>query len=355
MINVSNWEERKARYEQYWNRQNKTPILYLTSPSKEQTPIPNFENEYDDIHFNPAYDARLAREYFKNTYFGGDSYPHVSPSLGPDILSAFLGLKINYNETSAWVEHKEGSLSQFQDFTIDKNCWHFKKMEEILNYYAEDAKNGDYIVGMVDLNTLLDGVASLIGPAELCYAMIDEPEEVKRVTNEHFEMFKKAYNYYSKIVERYQGGNTNWLSIYSDIPWYYISVDFMVMVSDDFFMEFIDEPLRKMVDFHERVMFHLDGENAVVHLDRILAIENLTGVQVQATPYVQSAELWVPYIQKIQAAGKVVWIEARHKEDVRYLIENCQPEGLFIKAWADTYEEALEIEKMVADYYKDRQ
>ena len=351
MINVENWEERKQRYEEYWTLKNRTPILFLTAP-KEGGSYDYEKPDSKTFWFDPAWNIGANRHGYRNTYFGADSYPYVSPSLGPDILSGFLSLEIIYNETSTWVRHRDVELSEFRDFTLDRDNFYFKKMEEILNAYVEDARNLDYIVGMVDLNTLLDGVASLIGPERLCLEMYDHPEEVRRVTREHLRLYKEVFTFYNGIVTRYQKGNTNWLGIYSDIPWYYISNDFMVMVSGDFFDEFIDEPLREMVDFHPRTLFHLDGENAVVHLDRLLKIRNLTGVQVQATPAAQSAELWIPYIRKIQAAGKCAWVEARHRGDVMEFIKNLEPEGLFIKTWAETEEDAKETERIVQNYYK---
>lgn len=355
MINVPNWEQKKERYEQYWNLKNTTPILYITANKDDAKPVVLPDIPEEEKQFNPQYDAMVARAYFEQTYFGGDAYPHVAPTLGNDMLAGLLGLHINYNETSAWVEHSDLPLSEFTDFKIDDDNWHYKKMTEILTTYVEDAKNGDdldYIVGMVDLSTLYDGVSSLIGPENLCFEMIDTPDEVKRVADEHLEFYKKIYKIYNKIVTKYQGGDTNWLSIYSDIPWYFISNDFMVMISTEFFDEFVTKPLSNMIDFHSRVMFHLDGENAVFHLDKLLTFDKLTGIQVQATPFVQSAEFWIPHIKKIQAAGKTVWIEARHKQDVWELITNLEPQGLFIKTWAETETEAKEIEKMVDDYYK---
>lgn len=351
MINVNNWDERKQRYEEYWTLKNKTPILFVTAPKNGG----NYDYEKptpETYWFDPSWNIGANRHGYENTYYGGDSYPYVSPTLGPDILSAFLGLDIIFNETSTWVKHRDVELKEFRDFTLQKDNFYFKKMEEFLNAYAEDARNQDYIVGMVDLNTLLDGVASLIGPERLCLEMYDNPEEVKRVTHEHLKFYKQVFSHYNDIVTRYQKGNTNWLSVYSDIPWYYISNDFMVMVSGDFFDEFIDAPLREMVNFHERTLFHLDGENAVVHLDKLLKIDNLTGIQVQATPFVHSAEMWIPHLKKIQAAGKCTWIEARHREDVKELIGSLDPEGLFIRIWVDTEEEAKEIERMVLNYYK---
>ncbi len=351
MINIENWEIRKKRYEDYWNYKNNTPIIYLPSMKDKQTPIPEDKPSKLGYWFDIDFQIRQARAYFENTYFALDSYPHVSPSFGSDIMSTFLGLDMIYNETSAWVVHKDQPLERFTDFTLDTKNEFFVKMRDCLERYVHDAKNGDYIVGMVDLNTLIDGVSSLIGPDNLCLEIMDNPDEVKRVTMEHFNLYKQVYNIYNKIVTRYQKGNTNWLSVYSEIPWYFISIDFIVMLSSDHFDEFVRAPLQAMADFHERVLFHLDGENAIRHLDNILTVKELTGVQVQATPAAQSAELWIPQIKKIQKAGKNVWVEARHKQDIKDYIENLQPEGLFIKSWCDTESEAKEVERMVKDYY----
>lgn len=349
MINVNNWEERKQRYEDYWNNKNSTPIIYLTAPSDKQVSIelPPTDNYWFDID----YQIQSARAYFKNTYFAADSYPHVSPSFGSDIMSCFLGLDMIYNETSAWVVHKQQPLEMFRDFSLDRNNEFFIKMRDCLEKYVEDGRSGDYIVGMVDLNTLIDGISSLIGPDNLCYEILDNPEEVKRTISGHFGLFKQVYDIYNGIVTRYQKGNTNWLSVYSEIPWYFISIDFIVMLSAEHFDEFVLKPVTEMANFHERSMVHLDGENAVRHLERILTIKGLNGVQVQATPAAQCSELWIPQIKKIQRAGKTVWVEARNKQEIKDYITHLDPQGLFIKCWCDTQTEAMEIESMVKSYY----
>lgn len=351
MINVNNWDERRSHYEDYWNYRNKIPVLNITAAIDNA----NMEYETPENDMSGWYDAdymsRDMRRYSANTYFGADSYPYISPSLGPDIVSGILGFELKYNETSSWVTHKDCPLSDFTDFTIDPNNFYLKKMDEMLNKFAEDAKNGDYIVGMVDLNTLLDGLSSFIGPANLCFELIDNPDEVKRVTWEHLKVFKQLYTRFNNIVTRYQGGNTNWLGVYSDIPWYYISNDFMVMVSGDHFDEFVAEPLKDMAKFHGRNLFHLDGENMTVHLDKLCAIKELTGIQVQATPYMQSAEFWIPHIKKIQKAGKCTWIDAQSEEEVMQLIKNLEPEGLYIRTWSHTEAEARETERKMKQYY----
>lgn len=355
MINVNDWEARRKRYEEYWNRKNRTPILHVTAPADHKVEID--PGICRDRWYDREYHCRAARASFMNSYFGGEAYPYYLPDLGFDVATSMLGVKIEINETSAWAVHMDKSLSEFTDFSFKPDNPDYQLQVEALDYYVNDARNleskdgVDYIVGMVPFNTLYDGVASLIGPENLCMELFDNPEEVHRVANAHFELFKKVYSIFEKQTLQYQHGSTNWLGVYSDVPWYYISNDFIVMISEEFFQEFIMETLLKTVEFHPRTLFHLDGENAVRHLDAILTLDKLTGVQVQATPCRQSAEFWTPYLKKIQAAGKTAWIEARHFDDLKYLVEHLDPEGLFIKTWADTEAEAKRMERFVRDYY----
>jgi hypothetical protein len=204
---------------------------------------------------------------------------------------------------------------------------------------------------MVDLNTMLDGVSSLVGPEKLCLEMVDHPDEVRRVIRGHMNLYKSLYIRYNSVVTRYQKGNTNWLGIYSEIPWYFISNDFSVMISGDYFEEFAVEPLEELAAFHDRNLYHLDGENAVVHLERILKIDAIKGGQVQATPYMQAAEFWIPHLRKIQKAGKRTWIDARDEEEVLLLARSLEPEGLYIRTWADTEEQARATERRLRQYY----
>ena len=244
-----------------------------------------------------------------------------------------------------------GALADFTRFEMTPGNRYGAIMDRLIAGYVEDARQGDYIVGMVDLNTLFDGLSSLIGPEALCYALIDEEDEVLRVLNAHLDFFEGVYRRYLAMSTQYQGGTSNWLGIYSDEPWYYISNDFMVMLSPEHMQRFVAGPLERMARMVGRNLFHLDGETMVHHLDGLLALEALDGIQVQATPAMQSAAFWLPYLQRIQAAGKRCWIEARDVDEVRLLIERLRPEGLFIKTWAGSEAEGRAICELVQTHY----
>lgn len=344
MIGVSNWKERKQRYEQFWNRENPVPLLHVTAPLDPSRKLP--EPDLKTKWFDEQWFLKNARETFANTYFGGVAYPHVMPSLGPDLICGIAGCELQFDRNTSWAKHLEVPMKCLESMPLDQNNRWFLLMEKFLHAYTEDAKNGDYIVGMVDLNTMADGVSSMIGPERLCLELYDDPDGVKKAFDAHVGLYRQVFEHYDRIVRRYQGGTTNWLSIYSDTPWYFVSVDFIVMLSDSDFMEFIAPPLCEIASYHPRLFLHLDGENAVRHLDRILEIPQIHGVQVQATPEAHTAQFWAPYIRKIQKSGKCVHIEAKTMDDLRVLHSECAPEGLFIKMAASDADFAAKAESI---------
>ena len=352
MINVSNWEERKHHHESYWTRENRRAVIELTALKEGGDFTYPQPEDLMDYWYNIPWMMGSQRHWMKNTYYGLDAYPYVSASIGPDLLAGMLGVKLEYNEASEWARHTAAEFAEFQDFSMDENNFYYRSMLEILRAYAEDGKTGDYILGTTDLNTLMDGLCALIGSENTCYELMDSPEEVRRVLKEHLELFKKVYTKYQSIAMQYQGGCTNWLGVFSEKPAYFISNDAMVMLSGPMLEEFVMEPLGEMARFLGRSLFHLDGENVIRHLDAILSVPEITGVQVQATPAAQCSELWIPQIRKIQAAGKCAWVEATDGEDLMNYIRQLEPEGLFIRCWVETEQEAKALEKQVDDYYR---
>ena len=94
MINVSNWDEIRAHYEDYWNLRNKTPVVYLAAP-KEGGSYDYEEPTSEQFWFDPKWNAGANRHSYENTFYALDGYPYVSPSLGPTPFPGFWGRKLS--------------------------------------------------------------------------------------------------------------------------------------------------------------------------------------------------------------------------------------------------------------------
>jgi hypothetical protein len=77
----------------------------------------------------------------------------------------------------------------------------------------------------------------------------------------------------------------------------------------------------------EATIYHLDGPNALRHLDSLLAIKELNAIQWVYGAGNGRASDWLDIYKKCQAAGKALQIEIEPSE-LEIMIENLRPEGI---------------------------
>ena len=92
----------------------------------------------------------------------------------------------------------------------------------------------------------------------------------------------------------------------------------------------------------ERTMYHLDGPDAVRHTDTLLALSTLNGIQWVPGAGAPPCSEWVPLLQKIQAAGKLLYLNVEPWE-VLSLLEELEPAGVILDTQCSSVAEADEI------------
>jgi len=100
----------------------------------------------------------------------------------------------------------------------------------------------------------------------------------------------------------------------------------------------------------DNVSYHLDGPDAVKHLDIILDIPEIDAIQwVPGVPRqgTGSAIPWILMLRKVQKKKKSPYIYASEPRRVERLISELSPEGLLICTSCDSEEEARCLVKKV--------
>ena len=92
--------------------------------------------------------------------------------------------------------------------------------------------------------------------------------------------------------------------IFSDRPYYMLQCDFGYMIGPGMFDEFVKPELTASIRRLPRSFYHLDGKGQLPHLDSLLSIPELTGVQWQPGDGVPECEYWPELFTRIFAAGK---------------------------------------------------
>ena len=90
--------------------------------------------------------------------------------------------------------------------------------------------------------------------------------------------------------------------------------------------------------------FILMARNAIPHLDLLLEIPTLGGIQWQPGDGNRPMTKWVSLIKRIQQAGKLVYIDIAPQE-LETILAEVSPKGLMIITSASSEEEAKELIK----------
>lgn len=349
---IDNWDERLERYEEYWAQKNHLrPLLSICAPKPGAAYSPKpYTGSMQQRWWDEDFMIENLRGSFGSTYFAGEALPSAWPNLGPDIFAAFLGSEIIYEESTSYSVPSDKSWKDVK-ISFDENNRYWKKICSMTDRLLNDS-NGDYLVGVTDIHQGIDALVSMCGPEKLCMDIYDEPEEVLRVLAEAREAFQIILEKSFKLFEGRQKGVINWMGIYHPQRWYITQADFIYLISPQIFDEFVKEDIRKSAQIIGPNIFHLDGVGSKRHLDKLLEMPEINGVQWVYGAGQPSASHWIDVLKQIQDAGKMIQISCE-PEDMQALFQSgLKPEGVQYSLWAKSPDQAQQIIKQAEDAYK---
>ena len=343
----------KDRWLSYWERENHDkPLLCFTAPREGAAymDLPKHAS-LRDRWFDTDHAVSRARRNIENTYYGGDAFPYAYANLGPDILGAVCGCELEYGESTSWAVHHVHDWGALPLITFDPNNAWFAKIQEMTRALLEDS-GGDYLVGVTDLHPGMDALVSLRGPEALCTDLLDSPECIAPRIGQVFEVYKGFLNAQNDLIAAKQEGSTNWMGIWHPGKnWYVTSCDFSALISGYHFEDHVMPGLKYEHDLLPASIYHLDGPGALRHLDRLLQIPNLNGIQWVPGAGAPPAREWIRVYKKIQAAGKLI-VAYCEPDDIAPVCEALAPEGLQLSCHAASESHAGELLKLAESIYE---
>jgi hypothetical protein len=251
----------------------------------------------------------------------GDTFPHMWPNFGPGVLATALGGIATPSTDTVWFHPMEQLDITDIHFQYDHESTAFKRMKDIYKT-AIERWQGNVQLDMTDLGGNLD-IVSTFRPAEkLLLDLYDHPDEVKRLLWEAHHAWHVAFNDLSELLKPTNPGHTAWASIFSDEPYYMLQCDFCYMIGPDMFDEFVKPELDATCKLVSRPFYHLDGPGQIPHLDSLLQIPELKGIQWVPGSGSKSESEWPEIHRKIRDADKLAQIF-----DWRALDSVCEQRG----------------------------
>ena len=306
------WERVKADARRWWEHKLDRPLLQFISgghaPGRAEPALPAqwFHSFYD---LSVPAEAIMDRwDYDLSTLrFLGDAFPVVWPNFGPGIAAAFLGAELRNSRDTVWFHPREEKPVADWRFAYDaENVW-LRRVAD-LTRAAVARWDGQVLVGMTDIGGNLDMLASFRPSEALLFDLYDDPESVKARTWELHEMWWRFYNFFESIQQPRNPGYTAWTSIFSDAPYYMLQCDFCYMIGPEMFDEFVKPELAASCRRLTNAFYHLDGPGQLPHLDSLLTIPELKGVQWVPGDGQPDIAHWPEVYRKIRDAGKLIQV-----------------------------------------------
>lgn len=341
------------RFEAWWRNEviDRPPVTLSVNPHQPYRGPVSAHTCLHDRWLDVEWVVESSIAWMEAIDYLGDSFPIFQPNIGPEISSTLFGCELTFTETTSWSTPVIKTLKDWEriiETPPDFENPYWQAVERMTDY-AIECSNGRYIVGITDLHGNYDILAALRDPMHLATDLLDDPELVKQAGHHVSSAFIEAFERLYGKVFRAGMGSTTWLATYHEGPMYVPSCDYWCMVSPDMAREIILPDILFEMQPLERSIFHLDGVTALKHLDLVLSIPHLNGVQWVYGAGQGPAARWIETYRRIREAGKCLQVLAYDAHDALAVLESLGPEGVWltIEVPFQTVEEAQRFLKEV--------
>jgi hypothetical protein len=347
------WEQTKRNFVRWWRGDGF--VFCVSAPARhphEAIEQPVRPNDQTLAWIDPAYRFRRAEHLLSQTFFGGDAFPYYDTHVGPGSLGMFLGSEPNLTTRTVWYNPCIEQLATYPKLALDRENRWWRAQIAMLDYGMRHAR-GRFLVSMPDLIENIDTLAQLCGSETMLLDLIERPAVVMDRLWQINDAFFEAFDAMHAIIKDVDGGNCfSAFQIWGPGRTAKVQCDAAAMISPAMFRQFVVPPLAAQCAWLDNALFHLDGVQAICHLDALLEIESVDAIQwtPQAGLETPGHLRWHDLYRRIQSANKGV--QALHVDynDVIPLLDAVGPKGMYIGTTAESQESAEMLIERVHPY-----
>ena len=356
----NNWEQTKQRFVKWWNREGLlvgmwgAPETANCLHEQVAAPIPpaTLEERYCNAEFRAAENHfRLSRSIFPL-----DVLPSACADLGPGSLAAYLGSQPGFAEDTVWfhpVFQAEEEPENLPPLKFDPSNRWWQINAAILRACAAKAK-GKYIVGCPDLVENMDVLASLRDAQTLCVDMLERPEwieqKIEEINGVWFEAYQRIYD-----LIKLEDGSSAFGAFYIWGPGKVAKTqcDASAMFSPQMYRQFVVPALTKQCEWLDYSLYHLDGTQAVQHLDALLEIAPLDAIEWTPQAGIETGgnPRWYDMYRRILAAGKSIQVVNVEPHEIVPLLDAVGNKGVYMLVQFKDEREVEQVSKLIEPYY----
>ena len=306
------WDKVKQAWGRFWDGTLSRPIISIYLYNK---PSSRREPEIQDLDFTAHYDSSIRPDQIVDRWdynlsrmdFLGDAFPNVFPNFGPGVVAEFLGAISANRKDTVWFHPEKNLTIDELNFEINLEHPNLRRISEIITA-AMNRWEGQVQICMPDLGGNLDILSTFLPGEKLLLELYDNPERTKELIIRIDEIWKIYYDFFNNCLRPVNPGYSEWARMFCGQPYYMLQCDFSYMISPAMFDEFVRPTLERETNFLAHSFYHLDGPGQLPHLDLVLSLEKLDGIQWVPGPVEESLENFTDIYQKVLNAGKRIQI-----------------------------------------------
>lgn len=275
----------------------------------------------------------------------GDSLPIADSDIGPGSLALFIGSSPRFTERTVWYDPRPEEPEQYPPLRFDsENRWW--KVHASLLRSLVDAADGRFMVGCPDLIENIDILVSLRGMENVLTDMLDRPEWVEAKVWEINDVFLDAFRRVYEIIRQPDGSSCfSAFHLWAPGTVAKVQCDASAAFSPAMFKRFVVPALTAQCRALDYSMYHLDGTQAVCHLDLLLDIESLDAIEwtPQSGLPGGGSPRWFDLYRRVLKAGKSVQAINVSSQDVVPLLDAVGPKGLYVMTHCKSQAQAEQL------------
>ena len=349
------WAAARRHHEEWWRRDGL--VLWVTAP--RDTPAvglsePAPAGALEERWYDPSYRLRQQEYALSRRYFGGDSFPLFATISAAGDLAPYLGSPLRLSEETVWCDPCiPDPPDEYPPIRLDRDTWAFRQHLAMVEMAVRESR-GRWLVMMPDLAENVDIVAAMRGPQTTMLDLVDHPEWMEEKVAEVNAAYFEAFDAFFHVTRDAHGGNSFIFNVWGPGKTAKVQCDACAMFRPAMFRRFVTPGLTEQCAWLDYSLYHLDGEDCLVNLDELLAIEPLDAIEW--TPRRLSVgdsgghpRHWDLY-RRVLAAGKSVQAIGVRPDEVLPLLDACGGKGMFITTSTATEDEARALSERVEAY-----
>jgi 5-methyltetrahydrofolate--homocysteine methyltransferase len=300
------WDQAEEKWSAWWEGELERALVVLECVQPQDATTPHYASTYlanFGLDASPEEILDVFVPRLQATYYLGDAFPRFWPNYGPGSLATCAGACLHTSPDTTWFSPSfNGKIGELHVDIARRDAWWHQTLA--ITRAAVERWGDQLSIGMTDLGGNLDILASLRGTQALLYDLNENPGGVDRLVGEISRLWLACYEEQSAIT-RYSRGITCWGPCWSPGPGYMLQSDFSYMISPRMFKRYVMPDLAVCCEALDYPFYHLDGRGQIPHLDHLLSLERLRGIQWVPGDGQPQAEHWLPLLKRIRDASKL--------------------------------------------------